>query len=87
MGNMNIHIGTGPKYEYSYNLANLRENWAPKKKSPPGPDPTYERGSGDIRPIPQASLINVDYFPERNLSPLITLEKRQSVVQHRPENS
>ena len=31
MGNMNIHIGTGPKYEYSYNLANLRENWAQKK--------------------------------------------------------
>ena len=31
MGNMNIHIGTGPKCEYSYNLANLRENWAQKK--------------------------------------------------------
>ena len=31
---MNIHITwltymrTGPKYEYSYNLANLRQNWA-----------------------------------------------------------
>ena len=31
MGNMNIHMRTGPKYEYSYNLANLRENWAQKK--------------------------------------------------------
>ena len=25
---MNIHIRTGLKYEYSYNLANSRENWA-----------------------------------------------------------
>ena len=33
MGNMNICIRTAPKYEYSYNLANLRENWAHKKKS------------------------------------------------------
>ena len=32
MGNMNIHIRTGPKNEYSYNLANLRENWVHKKK-------------------------------------------------------
>ena len=32
MGNMNIDITTGPKYEYSYNLANIRENWAQNKK-------------------------------------------------------
>ena len=36
MGNMNIHIENWAKYEYSYNLANLRENWAQKKKSLPG---------------------------------------------------
>ena len=42
------------------------------------PDPTYERGYGDIRLIP----LNVDYL-ERNISPPITLQKRQSVVQHR----
>ena len=29
------------------------------------PEPTYERGSGDIRLIPRASLdSNVDYFPK-----------------------
>ena len=32
MGSMNIQIRTGPKYEYSYNLANLCENWAQTKK-------------------------------------------------------
>ena len=30
---MNIHIKTGANYEYSYNLANLRENWAQKNAS------------------------------------------------------
>ena len=25
-------IRTGPKYEYSYNLTNIHENWAPPKK-------------------------------------------------------
>ena len=44
------------------------------------PDPTYKRGSGDIRMIPRAS--NVDYFLERNFSPPITLQKTQSVLQH-----
>ena len=31
----NRHTAHG-RYEYSYNLANSRENWAPKKKSLPG---------------------------------------------------
>ena len=31
---MNIHIRTGPKYEYSYNLTNSHENWAQKKCIP-----------------------------------------------------
>ena len=30
-----------------------------------------------------SGFINVDYFLERNFSPPITLQKRQSVVQHR----
>ena len=34
MANMNIHMETGLKSEYSYNLANLRENWAQKKNRP-----------------------------------------------------
>ena len=29
---MNIHNKNWAQYEYSYNLANSRENWAPKKK-------------------------------------------------------
>ena len=29
---MNIHITYWAQYEYSYNLANSRENWAQKKK-------------------------------------------------------
>ena len=32
----NRHTAHG-RYEYSYNLANSRENWAPKKKSHSGP--------------------------------------------------
>ena len=39
------------------------------------PDPTYERGSGDIRLIPWASLLS----REKYLSPPITLQKTQSV--------
>ena len=39
-------------------------------------DPTYERrGSGDVHPIPRAF--------QRNFPPPITLQKSQSVVQHR----
>ena len=30
-----------------------------------------------------SGFINVDYFPERNFSPPVTLQKTQSVVQHR----
>ena len=49
------------------------------------PDPTYERGSGDIWLIPGfinidyflEGNINIDYFLERNISPPITLQKRQ----------
>ena len=42
------------------------------------PDPTYGRGSGDIWPIPW-----LYYFLERNFSPPITLQKRQSIALHR----
>ena len=31
MGSMNIHIRKRPKYEHSYNLANLCENWVQNK--------------------------------------------------------
>ena len=36
----NRHTAHG-RYEYSYNLANSRENWAPKKKSRPGDGDCY----------------------------------------------
>ena len=32
MGNMNIRNKNWAQYEYSYNLTNLCENWAPQKK-------------------------------------------------------
>jgi len=34
-------------------------------------------------PADTSGFINIDYFLERNITPLITLQKRQSVVQHR----
>ena len=34
-------------------------------------------------PADTSGFINIDYFLERNISPPITLQKRQSVVQHR----
>ena len=40
------------------------------------PDPTYERGSGDIRPIPWALLSLITFWRE------ISLQRKQSVVQH-----
>ena len=37
------------------------------------PDPTYERGSGDIRLVPRASLTLITFW--RDFSPPITLQK------------
>ena len=44
------------------------------------PDPTYKDGSGDVWPISQVSVMLITFW--REISPPITLQKTQSVVQH-----
>ena len=48
-----------------------------REKVVSSPDPTYERGSGDIQLIPRVSLMLITF--QRSFSQPITL---QSVVQH-----
>ena len=76
---------------HSHYLATLRRliNWyqielhytCSLKKNPPMLHTCEERVWWHLADT--LGFINVDYFLERNFSPPITLQKRQSVVQHR----
>ena len=58
---MNIHNKNWAQYQYSYNLANSRENWAQKKKIAPGDRAGYETMQERYRAI--GVILNMNTYP------------------------